>query len=118
VGKDGYRVRLYSTHAHPASIACVTPGTSADLLLGFIGDPASSTGGAILGPSLTRSRYTFDIETATAVDATTEARIRDIANLWRCAREHIGRVRTAPTFTREGWALGLSRLDMETTLGP
>lgn len=116
VGVDGVRISVYSEAAENGHIECTSAGTSVDYVLGFFGDPQSAAGGTVLAPSLQRTLYTFDLETVGAVDAATEAQIRQIAELWRCAREHVGTVRPAAVITWDGWQLGVSELSVDTEL--
>lgn len=117
-GTDLPQVAVYSGTAGRDAVIQVTGGSVA-VLLGFDGAPQGATGGSVLAPSDSYTRYSFDIETAAVVSSETERKIREIAEYMKPAHTHLINVRTAKTLPwPDGWQLGVSTLDESTELGP
>jgi phage tail-like protein len=116
-GSAGYRVRCVSTAVGAGSrIALTDPGCALDQVCAWWPYTAAGTGACVLAPTEARTRYTFDIETDSAVSAATEALIRRIADRLRCAHEHVGRIRPAPVAPPTPWILGVHQLNVDTRL--
>ena len=115
-GTDDPRVAIYSpTVGVDATISAT--GGAAMTVLGFSDDPASGTGGAILAPSTEYALYSFDLETATALDSETEAIVRRIAEYMKPAHTHLVNIREAlPLPWPEGWEIGVDELGETTEL--
>lgn len=115
-GTDAERVAIYSPTAGVDAEILATGG-SAKTTLGLGDDPASGTGGAILAPSIPYALYSFDIETASALDDETTAIVRRIAEYMKPAHTHLVNIRTARELPwPDGWELCIDELDETTEL--
>jgi phage tail-like protein len=116
-GTDAARLALYSeTAGADASIAVV--GGTALAVLPFTTSSAGSTSTAVLAPDDSYTCYCFDIETQGTLAADLVALIRRIAVYLKPAHTHLRNVRAAlPTPWPDGWTIGVSHLDTESTLG-
>ena len=115
-GTDLPKLTIYSSTSGADASIQVTGGT-AQSVLGFSSLISSSTGGAVLAPSLSYTLYSFDIETQTLLDSDTIAIIRRIASFMRPAHTHLINIRVALGLSwPEGWQIGIDELDISTEL--
>ena len=116
-GTDAARVALYSATAGPDASVAVVGGTALPALP-FAADPVAATSTAVLAPDDSYTRYCFDIETQGTLAPDVVALIRRIAVYLKPAHTHLRNVRPAlPTPWPDGWTIGISHLDTESSLG-
>lgn len=82
-------------------------------------DPDGGADAAVLGPSLSFTRFSFDVETNAVIPTALQETIRQIVDFMKPAHTHFVSfiVVTTPSLTAE-WELDVSELDDTTVLGP
>jgi len=118
-GADTPRAGVFSTTPGPDGRIEVTGGT-ANAVLDFGTEPSVAIGGCKLGPSASRARYCFDLETSATLTTEEERLVRQIAEELKPAHTHLISIRppAAVTVHPDGWHLGWSKLGTTTVLGP
>jgi hypothetical protein len=115
-GTDAARVEIQSDlWDEDAEVQVV--GGAANAILDYRLDPVGGSGAAILGPSSSYIRFSFDLETVGVLSPEQEVLVRRIANYMKPAHTHLLNVRPAPVPPGpDAWTLGLSELGEDSDL--
>lgn len=84
--------------------------------LGLRVNSCKGSGSAILAPSASRARFSFDIETKIVLDSALESKVKMIAKYMKPVQTHIVNIGCRTPVADVGWVLGVSELAETTTL--